>query len=183
VLYCFMNFAALLETIASASLRNVAIHWNEARKGRRMPNWSDIKPARFPAELPIIWAYKYHPESRDFIGRFAGERICQIFGKSFRGLPLAEAHPPEAFAWVHGLCVRVVTEPAMYRSCGQVFKRLDRPGYGERLMLPLSTDDVHGDGILGATEYHYLGNTSRVAQEIKTENECWGSLRPTRQRD
>jgi hypothetical protein len=145
------DFLAFVGSIVSPALKQVALHWNEARDGRKMPAWSDIKPSAIKAQLPIVWAYKYDAQKDEFIGRLAGDQIVSIFGKSFRGLPLSDAHPAEAFAWIFALLKKVVSEPALYQYDGRVFSQLNRYGAGERIMLPLSADGRESDGILGAT--------------------------------
>jgi hypothetical protein len=172
-----MSFAAFLSTISSPSLKAVAHHWHDVRAGRRMPSWSDLCPSRIAAQLPIVWSYKYDAPTDSFIGRLAGDRISQIFGKNFRGLPLSELHSPEAFPDVFARCKRIVMEPALYHANGRVFRHLDRAGQGERIMLPLSSDDVLGDGILGATEYNYA--RSGLGLEGSTaDGDAWYALGP-----
>jgi hypothetical protein len=143
-----------------------------------MPSWQNLNPSTMVHELPIVWAYRYDRITRRFTGRLAGDKICQIFGKNFRGLPLEEVHPPQALPWVQTLLSRVVLEPAVYRGTGRVFRQLDRYGLGERIVLPLSTDGVEADGILGATEYHYP-RASDVHPTIdeQAEAEEWFALR------
>lgn len=104
-------------------------------------------------QLPIVWAYAYDPDTEQFTGRLAGDKITQIFQKNFRGIQLAELHPPEAVGWIYHLLKRVVTEPALYHYEGQVFRQLERYGSGERIIMPLSSDGTQTDGLLGATEY------------------------------
>jgi hypothetical protein len=152
-----MSIEVLLSGIKSPDLRFVVHHWNEVRGARRMPGWSDICPARIVRQLPIIWAYIYDAETDSFTGRLAGDRIETIFGKSFRQTPLASIFPPDQYRDVFERAKRVVSEPAIFHGEGQVFRQVDRFGYGERVMLPLAGDGVHADGVLGCTEYHTVG--------------------------
>lgn len=173
-----MGFAAFLDAISSPALKTIARHWQDARGARgAMPGWSDLRPSRIAAQLPIIWSYRYDPVSGEFTGRLAGDRISQIFGKNFRGMPMAQVHPPEAFPWAYGLCRRVVMEPALYRYAGRVFPQLDRLGLGERIMLPLASDGALGDGILGATEYHYP-RAGPDPSDGRAGTESWFALEP-----
>ena len=170
------DFSSFIEAIASPSLKRVAAHWNEARQGQRMPAWSALRPSAIARELPIVWAYKYDSEKDEFVGRLAGERTVETFGKSFRGLRLSDAQPPEAFSWVFDRLKRVVTEPALYGYAGCVFKQLHRYGSGERIMLPLSTDGLVSDGVVGATEYQ-LERRGRISLVSPVEEaERWLSL-------
>ncbi len=151
-----MPVEALCAGIKSPALKGVARHWAEARGGRLMPGWNDIRPSRIANHLPVVWAYSYDRASDSFTGRLAGDRIEAVFGKSFRQTPLSEIFPPGQYEDVFLRAKRVINEPAMCRGEGLVFKQLDRYGYGERIILPLASDGVHGDGLLGCTEYHSI---------------------------
>jgi len=168
------------DTVNSSSLKVVLAHWMQARGTQAMPSWEQISPARIVHELPLVWAYRYDPETDAFSGRLAGNKICQIFGKNIRGLSLDKIFPPDAVGWTQRLYSRVVQEPALYRSTGRVFSHLQRWGIGERIILPLSSDGVLGDGILGATDYHYPHPSDAGEVGAEEETEQWLCLRPER---
>ncbi len=65
-----------------------------------------------------------------------------------------------------------MTEPALFRGHGLVFKQLDRYGQGERIVMPLSRDGVTGDAIFGATDYHVVGHLPSKAEKA-AEVEDW----------
>lgn len=171
------SFAA---SIRSPNLSAVVAHWTQAKRARAMPSWEQLSPARIAQQLPLIWAYRYDWDADRFSGRLAGEKIRQIFGKNIRGLSLDEIFPPDAVDWTHRLFRRVVQEPALYRSTGAVFSHLKRWGIGERIILPLSSDGIAGDGILGATDYRYPRPSSAGEAEMEVETEQWFCLRPER---
>ena len=58
---------------------------------------------------------------------------------------------------------QVCHEPCITHDIGPVFTKTDRPGLGERLILPLTAnDDGKGSGgrfVLGCTIYDWLGFT------------------------
>jgi hypothetical protein len=139
--------------ITSPALRAIADHWNQARKGRKMPSWSELSPATMAPHLGMVWAFKYDRKTGDFIARLAGNRMMIGFGKSFRGTPLKELHQPKSLGRAHAILMRVVSEPVCYRSRGQLFKADGRLVEGERIMLPLGTDETGVDGALGASDY------------------------------
>lgn len=155
---------ALLEAIASPALIAVAQHWFSARAGKRMPSWSDLSPKAMAPQLPMVWSLKYDPATGGFTGRLAGDRIARLIGKNFRGLPLAQAQTPSAFGAMQPVLSMVVTEPALYLGCGNIFRYEDAFLPGERLLLPLAADGIHPDGLLGATEYQ---RDERIAQGIQ----------------
>ena len=118
-----------------------------------MPGWGDIQPSRIVRHLPIVWAYTYDRETDTFTGRLAGDRIEAVFGKTFRQTPLPEIFPKSQYQDIFDRAKRVVSEPAVNRGEGLVYQQLNKFGYGERVMLPLASDGVCADGILGCTEY------------------------------
>jgi Uncharacterized protein conserved in bacteria len=168
-----MSFSEFIASIRSDSLRQVALHWDYARHGRKMPAWHDIQPAVIVQQLRFIWAYRYSCDSGEFIGRLAGNMIESIFGKSFRGTPMKELYRSFDYERLYDRAKRVVTEPALYRGEGRVFYHIERAGAGERIILPLAEDGLTGDGIMGATIYQ-APNTARTA--VPEESEHWFAL-------
>jgi len=176
-----MNIQDFIQSIESTDLRVVANHWCEARGDALMPSWEQIRPSRISAQLPLVWAYKYHRQTGQFTGRLASNRITQGFRKNFRGLRLEEAHPSDSLPWILQYMTRVVSEPTAYRTIGKLFKRGDRIIEGERIAFPLAVDGIHGDGVLGASSFqsvHWGSDDSPV--ELLTDNELWLPLAPTR---
>ncbi len=169
-----MSFRAFEQAIVSPALHQVAAHWNDARGERLMPSWRALNPAAIAAHLPIVWSYKYDREKDEFTSRIAGEKIVAIIGKNVRGVPMAEIFSKEEFPIFFARCKRVVSEPALCRGHGLVFKQLDRYGLGERIILPLSSDGVRSDGLLGATEYRpFAGTPSPGVGSVKDVEEWY----------
>jgi len=165
-----MNFSHFYAAIQSDALKHVAAHWHEARGPRRLPAWHDILPSHIASQLKLIWVYKYDHQTQLFTGRLAGNMIESVFGKSFRGTPMKELYPELDYPRLHARAQRVVSEPALFRGQGKVFRHLERIGNGERIMLPLSDDGLHGDGVMGATIYQ-MAHSDPSPQT--TENESW----------
>ena len=168
-----MTIEALNAAIRSPALKSVARHWAEVRGSRRMPGWSDIRPSRVVRQLPIVWAYTYDRETDTFTARLAGDRIETIFGKAFRQTPLADIFPKSGFQDVFDRAKRVVSEPAVCRSEGLVLPQVNKFGYGERVMLPLASDGICADGILGCTEYR---STDGPYDDARPQTDEWFSL-------
>lgn len=172
-----VDFRVFLDQIESERLRAVALAWDQARAGATMPSFSALRPAAIAAQLPIIWVFAYDRTSRRFTGRLAGERIAQAFNKNFRGIALEDVHPPHLLDWIHAGMSRVVLEPCCYRSGGALFRKTGQTGIGERIMLPLADDGVHGDGVLGASDYELPGgNAVDGPIELISDDERWFSL-------
>lgn len=171
------DFGLFLRQIESEKLRAVANHWDQARGGQAMPSFRALRPATIAAFLPIIWIYSYDRETRRFTGRLAGERISQAFGKNFRGIALEDVHPPHLLQPMHDRMSRVVLEPCCYHNHGALFRKTGQTGMGERIMLPLADDGVHGDGILGASDYELPGISAVSGTvELISDDERWFSL-------
>jgi hypothetical protein len=168
-----VSFSDLFQAIQAAPLKAVAQHWNKVRGEKRLPSWRDIQPSQMAGQLKFIWAYKYNPITKLFTGRLAGNVIEGVFGKSFRGTPMSELYPASGYERFYARSLRVTCEPALFRGEGMVFHHLERIGLGERIMLPLAADGVHGDGILGATTYEMAGG---ALAPTASENESWFSL-------
>jgi hypothetical protein len=148
-----MDFSEFCRSISSPALRAVAVHWDKVRGAKTMPSWQDLRPKAFAPYLPVVWAYKFDVESQDFIGRLAGDRIARAYGKSFRGLTLAQIHTPQdRYEAARVMLLRVISEPAIFLGQGRIYKMNEEYRSGERIVLPLSSDGLVGDGVFGATE-------------------------------
>jgi hypothetical protein len=152
-----LSFREFFESIEHPDLRVVAGHWAEARKQKLIPAWSDLDPSAMARQLGIIWSWTYDPTSEEFTGRLAGERIEAVFGKSFRRKRMSEIFPPHQYRAIYGRHRRVVEEPCLCWGIGRVFIHLDRYGSGERIIMPLGSDGLRADGVLGATIYESFG--------------------------
>ena len=149
-----MSFGDFLASIEHPRLRAIAAYWDRARRDRLMPAWADLDPIELRENLPIVWAWKYDRATERFTGRLAGEEINEVFGKSLRGADMAEFFKSFDFPKIFARHRRVVTEPCFAHGSGQVFAHARRVGLGERIIMPLAEDGVHGDGLFGATLYN-----------------------------
>ncbi len=153
-----MSFQDFHDSIRSPDLRRVAAHWQAARGSRFLPAWRDIDAVEIGPQLRTIWAWRYDRAAEAFTGRLAGEDILTIFGKQMHGVPMTEYFPPEIyqafFAWMQ----RVVVEPSFAHGSGLIYRRLGRNFAGERIILPLAEDGIHGDGIIGASSYESVSS-------------------------
>jgi hypothetical protein len=139
--------------LASSRLKILLSHWNEARGHRLMPAWHDLDAIKLAPVLPIIWSWKYDIASRRFTGRLAGEDIRSVWGKPIANVPMEDYFCDSNYDHILRRHTRVVGECCVGIEGGMVFQQLEYQGYGERLMLPLSSDGVTSDGIVGATTY------------------------------
>ena len=148
-----MSYEAFRAAVSDPALLAVAQHWDAARAGRSMPAWRDIDPAAIRQHLAIVWAWRWDDALGTFVGRLAGEEIVAVLGRNIHGRRLDECFRPEAHGAVFARYKRVIAEPALMHSHGKVHRAFGGLGQGERIVLPLAADGVHGDGIFGATTY------------------------------
>lgn len=140
-----------MAAIKSPHLRILLEHYVEARGARRMPSRRDIDPLRLGPVLPIIWISDYEPAAGTFRYRLAGEKVAELWGAPVAGRLLSEFSPPERFAATNDTHLKVLRDEAALIASGAVFRCSGRVGLGERLILPLASDGVTADGLIGAT--------------------------------
>ncbi|GAB4372114.1 MAG: hypothetical protein Kow00114_33400 [Kiloniellaceae bacterium] len=126
-------------------------HYLEVRGSRRMPSRRDIDATRLGPVLPIIWVNTYEPASGSFRYRLAGEEVNEIFGGSVAGRLLSDFVVGERYVATNNNFLKVIGEQVALLASGPVYRCADRIAMGERLALPLSSDGVTADGIIGAT--------------------------------
>jgi hypothetical protein len=157
--------------ISSPALLQILDHWQEVRMERLLPSWSQIVPSRIAAHLTRTWAFKYDPVSDEFTARLAGNCITTAFGISFRGTKLNEIHPPHILMEVHSRMLRVIRRPALSLASGPLFRVSGYVGLGDRMMLPLATDGLSGDGILGVSAYDAVPSYVKGPVEVLLDGE------------
>lgn len=176
--YRRMIFQDFFSAISSPALRAVAGHWNAVRGDRAMPAWEDLRPSAIAGQLSMIWVFRYDAQSGEMTGRLAGERVANGFERNFRGTPLRELHSADAYPAIHENALRMVLEPALSHCKGKLFRQRDRFGMGERISLPLSSDGMTCDGVIGASEYVFpVRDHSYGPVEILVQDEKHFSLR------
>src|SRR3546814_19122844 len=93
----------------------------------------------------------YSAETRDLRYRLVGENIRSRYDFPLVGKHIGEILAPEARDRVLGYFRACVEKPAVSMVLGRLYHAWDRPGYGERLLLPLMTPEGEPQGLLGIT--------------------------------
>jgi hypothetical protein len=169
-------YGAFEDAIASPALKEVARHWRAICGRSRLPSWNDIRPSAIKAQLTIVWCYDYDPALDDFVGRLAGQGITGVSTKPFKGTRLSELRPNDKYPRSLVRAKRVLQEPALYRGHGAVYKTADSRGFGERVVMPLKSEDSYPGGIFGATEFKSVTDWLKSSSNIEAEDEKWFSL-------
>jgi len=169
------SLGEFIASTQSTALHAILRHWHAARGASRLPSFDQLRLYEFSGGINRMWVYRYERKTGRFTGRLAGEQIAKAFGKDFQGLPLEEAHSAQAYLWVHRALTRVVSEPAIYRSAGTLYRQAGQDIPGERIALPLADDGLNSDGVLGVSDYRDPKLSGPF--ELITEKESWLSLR------
>lgn len=158
----------------SPALQAILRHWHGARGACRLPSFDQLRLYELSTGINRMWVYSYNRKNGTFTGRLAGDQVARAFGKDFHGMPLEEAHSAKAYLWVHRTLTRVVAEPAIYRSGGDLYRQAGQLIPGERIALPLADDGINADGVLGVSDYIDPKLTGPF--ELLNEKESWLSL-------
>ena len=162
--------------IQSAELRAVIKLWDICRGKHRVPSWAQLEAQLNVLTSERIWAFNYNRNTRGFSARFARNIPMVGFGKSFHGTRLEDLHSPEIFEIAHASFLRVVTEPACCRWSGRLFRVGDQIVEGERILMPMGTDEIEPDGIFGASEFDFTVTQTPERLELFHDVAEWVSL-------
>lgn len=150
-----MSYDRLLAAIKAPELNVVATHWQAVRGDRLMPAWSDIDAVALRDALPIVWAWRYDTARKTYIGRLAGEDVVAVVGGNVRNRAIEDCFSAAALPVIRGRLDTVLAGPSLMHGSGTVYVRHGYSGSGERVILPLASDGLHADGVLGATLYRF----------------------------
>lgn len=104
-----------------------------------------------PGLLADIWLMDYEAEASRLRYRLAGENIRARAGIPLAGRYFDEILQPEARERVLRYFLACVEKPAVSIVAGRLYHQWDRPGYGERLLLPLLDTSGMPEGLIGIT--------------------------------
>jgi hypothetical protein len=137
-----------MEQVPHERIRELALHWDARRAGRRAPSRDDIEPLELGRCLPSIFLLEVQPDMRFYI-RLVGTHVAEALGKDSTGRLLDEVMPPAHYAWLHEEMTDVVLHFSVrYRIADMAWR--DRPfSRFHRWMAPLSADQSRVNMIIG----------------------------------
>jgi hypothetical protein len=150
-----MSYDRFRAAITAPNLITVATHWQDVRGDRLMPAWSDIDAVALRHALPMIWAWRYDAGRKTFMGRLAGEEVAAVVGGNVRNRPIEECFSATSVPVIRARLEKILAGPCFMHGAGTVYVRHGYTGSGERVALPLASDGIHADGVLGATLYRF----------------------------
>lgn len=125
--------------------------WLAVGGDRQPPSRRDLRLETVAGVLDDCWQMDYDAGSRRLIYRSVGDNIAARYGVPLVGKTLDESVAPGGRDRVLGYFLACVETPAVGMVLGRLYHASDRPGYGERLLLPLLTPDGRPEGLLGIT--------------------------------
>ncbi len=125
--------------------------WLDLGDEARLPGRRDIRPESMPGLLSDIWLMDYEGETARLRYRLVGENIRARYDFPLVGKYLDETLAPEAKERVLRYFLACVEKPAVSIVAGRLYHEWDRPGYGERLLLPLLDPAGNPEGLIGIT--------------------------------
>lgn len=140
-----------------------------------MPTWADLSSSALSPHFDLLWGFQYDPQSDEYTGRLAGAQVTEWLGANFWGARLQDIHPSRVAQEARQFLSKIIKGPSAGRCSGRLFVMGTHTAMGERIALPLSSDGVHADAILGATAYEHVPVTGPV--ELIHENLEWFALR------
>jgi len=125
--------------------------WLAASGLDRPPERRDLKPEAMAGLLPDIWLMDYEAESGRLRYRLAGENIRARYDFFLVGKYLDEILSPSAKDYVLRYFMACVEKPAICLAIGRLYHEWEKPGYGERVLLPLIDREGQAEGLFGIT--------------------------------
>jgi hypothetical protein len=141
--------------VRDARLHLLLGHWLEQRGADAVPRRAAIDPAAIVPVLPYIWLCEYLPEERRFRMRLAGEEINKLYGRNIARSYFEEITDPKIMPATNRRYGRIIEEPAILHCAGRIYFTNSSPVVGERLGLPLRTEDGRTTQIIGASVFDF----------------------------
>ncbi|MGI9385716.1 MAG: PAS domain-containing protein [Methyloligellaceae bacterium] len=156
-------------------------YWDQIRNGRLAPRRFEIEPAKIASILPETFILECGgPLGYRF--RLAGTRLCEQFGREFRGLCLLDGWSAEDREALETLLHNVVTDGAAGLAAFAATTEDDRTAEFEMLVLPLIHAGSTVNRLLGSitaidTPY-WLGAVPLTQQKITSVQLIWPDSQP-----
>lgn len=157
-------------------------YWNDVRGDRVAPRRFDIEPSRITAILPDTFILERLSRT-EYAFRLAGTRLCELFGREFRGTNLLQLLDEQADREaLERVLESVCREGAAGIVTLEARDRADRGLRLEMLLLPLVHSGLEISRVLGSLVASgastWLGQETILAPRLKTFNLVWPDGRP-----
>jgi hypothetical protein len=127
--------------------------WRAARGGALAPVRTDFDPSAVADLLAWIWLARFEEEVGDFVYRLAGEEVNAIWGRSLRGVALADLLGPADHPTVLQRWFEILEGPSLhYGLTKERLSALENKS-AERLLAPLADPDGRICWVIGLSLY------------------------------
>ncbi len=131
--------------------RRLLDYWRDLGDAAWPPRRADLEPERMARVLTHIWLMDYLPDGGRLRYRLIGDQVRQRYEKAVVGKYLDEVVEPEAYPRVARYFLACPQMPAITMRTGRLYQEWPRPEFGERLLLPLFSDDGAAEAVIGIT--------------------------------
>lgn len=143
--------AAARQTLDRERVRMLLDYWLSIGTDGRPPGRANLDPAGMVPLLSHIWLMDYEAGPRRLRYRLVGEEIRSRYGVPLVGRYLDEVVDPDGYPKVARYFLDCAGLPAIAVLSGRLYSERMKPGYGERLLLPLFSADGAPEGLIGTT--------------------------------
>lgn len=163
----------LAARLSDPRLRLLYEHWIEIRGNRPLPARRSVDPVKIPSVLSSVFICDYE--------RAAGRLRYSLVGEDVRtryGCEIIGRYQDELFQGLarEALLRRIRTlmeTPAISYSYGEVHGFAGRHGAGERLALPLASDGINPDSLIGAVAFQWEGGADFTETDERMTYSFW----------
>ena len=124
-------------------------YWNQVRQGRQAPKRIEITPSDISPLLPVTFILEV-TKDKELKFRLAGSKMCEIFGKEFRGLNFFDCWPPMEQSILSRHLSQLINEGTIVTINCEAKAPNGETAECEILFLPLTHSGTTIDRILGA---------------------------------
>ncbi len=140
--------------------KELLTYWNKVRAGRPAPKRTEITPSAISPMLPYTFILELRNDDQLYF-RLAGSKVCEMFGKEFRGINFLECWPATEQPVLTRHLGQLIREGTIVTLNGQAISESDHTGDFEIICLPLTHSGRNIDRVLGsiapAGDYPWLG--------------------------
>lgn len=133
-------------------------HWAALWSDGGWPTRKRLDPLAMPAALEHIFLLDYDTDRSTLTYRLVGDSIRTSHDSAMKGRSLQDFVPAEHFTTVSEYFLTAVNRPALCLLTGRLYHERNRPGLGQRLLVPLFDAQARPAGLLGVTvcEHYFV---------------------------
>jgi hypothetical protein len=140
--------APVLPSDAHSNIQALYAYWDRKRAGRSMPARADIQPVEIAPLMPQAYIVDASDDGK-LSYRLFGTSLVALFGREMTGRPMAEGLPAQAAEEARARYRTVIRDRQPLYHQAQLHEPRNNYTEVERLILPLSPNDIRVDMMIG----------------------------------